>query len=78
VRYLAAMTAILLVAVPAAEAHPGHGAGGGSWSLQHFGSEPLHLGAAAAMVTLAAVVLAWRWRQGRPARALSAAATEPL
>ena len=71
-RYLTGMTALVLAAARVAEAHPGHGAGGGSWTVQHYASEPLHLGAAATMVALAAAVLVWRWQDGRRARRASA------
>jgi hypothetical protein len=69
VRHLTVMAALVLAAARVAEAHPGHGAGGDAWAVQHYVSEPVHAGAVALMAALAAAVLAWRFRAGRPAAA---------
>ena len=77
--FVTGLTGLLLAAAAVAEAHPGHGVDGGSWSLPHYASEPVHLGTAAALATIAAAALAWRWRQGRPARRPPAAVpAEPV
>jgi hypothetical protein len=68
VRFMAGMTALVLAVAARAEAHPGHGAEGGAWTVQHYASEPLHLGTAAVMAAVAAAVVAWRVRDGRRAR----------
>jgi len=59
---------VMLVAARVAEAHPGHGAGGGSYSLQHYAIEPVHVVTLGGLAFLSAGLLAWRWRQGRAAR----------
>jgi len=63
---------VMLVAARAAEAHPGHGAGGGSYLLPHYLIEPVHaavrVGVLGGLVILSGCLLAWRWRQGAPRR----------
>jgi hypothetical protein len=56
---------VMLVATRAAEAHPGHGAGGGSYSLQHYLTEPVHAVVLGGLVILMSGLIVWRWRQGR-------------
>ena len=46
------MAAVLVPAT--AWAHPGHGAGGGDWSVLHYVSEPDHLLSAVALVVVVA------------------------
>ena len=45
-----ALAAFVLFSTSVAHAHPGHGVDGGSWSLVHFLSDPLHVGFAAALL----------------------------
>lgn len=53
-----ALVAIIMSILPAtvATAHPGHGHGGGTYSLLHYFNEPVHL--AAGLGTLVVFVLA--------------------
>ena len=49
-------------------AHPGHGVGGGDWSVRHYLTEPVHLVAALGLALLVAGSLAWRAVRARSAR----------
>ena len=49
-------------------AHPGHGVGGGDWSLVHFLTEPDHLAAAVRLALLVAASFAGRAIRARRAR----------
>ena len=42
-----------------AEAHPGHGTGGGGYALSHYLTDPLHIGVGAALVAAVVGVLFW-------------------
>jgi hypothetical protein len=47
--------------VPAtAWAHPGHGVGGGDWSVHHYATEPVHLLSVLALVLVGAAPLLLR------------------
>lgn len=63
-----AFAALPLLTASAAGAHPGHGVEGGSWSLVHFLSDPLHLGFALAVVLGLAGLRGLR-RTSQPSRA---------
>ena len=52
-----------LLAPATAWAHPGHGVGGGDWSLRHYLTEPEHV--LPALALFLAVVMAWRLLRGR-------------
>ena len=43
-----------------ARAHPGHGVGGGDWSLRHHLTEPNHLAVALGLALLFAGPFVWR------------------
>jgi hydrogenase/urease accessory protein HupE len=59
----------VLVASPC-WAHPGHGVGGGDWSLRHHLTEPDHLAVALGLALLFAGPFVWRAiRVRRPTRA---------
>jgi hypothetical protein len=64
----------LLAALPfafafAAQAHPGHGVAGGSWSLAHLLGDPLHVGFALAVgLGLAGLAMARRRTRARVRR----------
>jgi hydrogenase/urease accessory protein HupE len=49
-------------------AHPGHGVGGGDWSLVHYLTEPDHLAAALGLALLVAASFAGRAIRARRAR----------
>jgi hydrogenase/urease accessory protein HupE len=49
-------------------AHPGHGVGGGDWSVVHYMTEPDHLVAALGLALLVAGPFAWRAIRARRAR----------
>ena len=49
-------------------AHPGHGVGGGDWSVLHYLTEPDHLVTALGLALLFAGALAWRAIRARRAR----------
>ena len=49
-------------------AHPGHGVGGGDWSVRHYMTEPGHLIAALGLALLVAGSFAWRAIRARTAR----------
>ena len=51
-----------------ARAHPGHGVGGGDWSMLHYLTEPDHLVTALGLALLFAGALAWRAIRARRAR----------
>ena len=54
------MAAVLVPAT--AWAHPGHGVGGGDWSLRHYLTEPEHV--LPALALFIAVAVAWRFLRG--------------
>jgi hydrogenase/urease accessory protein HupE len=49
-------------------AHPGHGVGGGDWSVVRYMTEPDHLVVALALALLVAGSFAWRALPARRAR----------
>ena len=51
-----------------ARAHPGHGVGGGDWSLVHYLTEPDHLAAALGLALLVAASFAGQAIRARRAR----------
>jgi len=57
-RKIATMGALALAAiVRTAQAHPGHGEGGGSFGFTHYLSEPVHIGIGVLIVLAVASVL---------------------
>ncbi|MDX1648451.1 MAG: hypothetical protein R3263_01230 [Myxococcota bacterium] len=59
------LVASLVALASTAQAHPGHGAGGGSWSLGHLLGDPLHVGFALVVLVGTAGLLRARRRAGR-------------
>ena len=72
-----ACSVVAAVLVPAtAWAHPGHGVGGGDWSVRHYLTEPGHL--LGWLALFVAVAVAWRLlRGGFRARSASTNAKHP-
>ena len=61
VRYACSLVAAVLVPATA-WAHPGHGVGGGDWSLHHYLTEPEHVLSGLASFLVVAVI--WRLVRG--------------
>jgi len=66
-------TVLSLGATSIATAHPGHGADGGSDSLWHYLTEPIHLAAGLfaflAMVAIVRLATAWLWKKEQSSEA---------
>ncbi len=64
---LSAIAVVAAAAPSVAHAHPGHGAGGGSFGVLHYLAEPIH---AVVLATVALFVLSviWAGRRSRVAR----------
>jgi hypothetical protein len=78
VRYVARVVGVVVGLVGTAEAHPGHGVGGGTDTFHHYFSEPLHAVALMGLLVFAAGVLAWRHRAGLQVRVAPAHRQPPL
>jgi len=59
-RLITIASAVLLSSARFATAHPGHGVAGGSNSIGHYLTEPIHLIAGAGALALAGVLVRWR------------------
>ncbi len=65
-------TSAVLTIAKGAEAHPGHGTGGGGYALSHYLTDPLHIGIeAAALVAALISVLLWFRRRSAARRSSS-------
>jgi hydrogenase/urease accessory protein HupE len=53
---VAAIGLVWLALVSRAAAHPGHGHGGGDFSLTHYLTEPMHLSVAIPLLMLVALI----------------------